>query len=98
MIKASDSKIQFDVKKSLPQKDLIINSVSPAKSVKVHDCGVSAQLRPDWNLLGCVMLYHIKAVDERLVFLKRKKGCVKCGSNWSKNNKCKWIGSQVNAK
>ena len=100
LLKAFDSKVrQFDSKKSLPRKDPIINSVvSPAKSVKVHDCGVSPQCRPEWNMLGCIKLYHMKAVDERLAFLKSKKTCVKCGSRWSKNHKCQWNGKKGFAK
>ena len=46
-----------------------------AKVFKNHDCEKSSQCRPDWDLLGCIMLYKIKKIDERVELMKENKLC-----------------------
>ena len=81
---------KFDTRKSLPPR----NPTNSASPVKKHDCEISPQCRPGWDMFGCIKLYHKKTIDERLAFLKDKKCCLRCGSTFLTIHKCQWNGSK----
>ena len=73
------------------------------KVFKNHECQKSSQCRPDWDLLGCIMLYKIKKIDERVELMKENKLCFKCGSPFKRNKNrimhmCSWKDGKKSAK
>ena len=62
-----------------------------------HDCYKSASCKTAWGLLGCVNLYHLATVDERIEMFKSKFCCFFCGrkrkigSHDQSKNKRGWI-------
>ena len=60
-----------------------------SKSFTQHSCVKSPGCRAEWNKIGCIKLYHLKSVDERISFLKEMKCCVRCGRKFSKFHKCR---------
>ena len=96
LMKISNREVsKFDTDMSLPPSNPTSSVVSP---VKKHDCGVSPQCRRDWNMLGCVKLYHKKIIYESLAFLKFQKCCIRWGSKFYKNHKCQWNGNKRQVK
>ena len=48
-----------------------------------HGCSDSFQCwTGEWDLLGCIELYSIENIDERIAFMKSKRIFFKCGSNY----------------
>ena len=71
--KADDSKPSF--------KKQNVNNVSAFKN---HDCQKSSQCRPEWDILGFIMLYKLKKIAERLKLMKENQLCFKCGSSFKR--------------
>ena len=44
-----------------------------------HNCYEDPVCEVKWHMLGCVQLYHIENIDERMKFLRDHKRCHKCG-------------------
>ena len=64
-----------------------------------HDCSDSYQCRTDeWDFLGCIQLYSIEKIDERIAFMKSKRICFKCGSNYRYPHTCVWNDEKEDAK
>ena len=64
-----------------------------------HDCSDSFQCRTgEWDLLGCIELYSIENIDERIAFMKSKRICFKCGSNYRYPHMCVWNDEKEDAK
>ena len=78
---------KFDPK-SLPNEsnDVQIKSKCP---VKQHSCSRSPHCKSEWNKIGCIEMYRLKSVDERISFLKDMKSCTKCGRKFSKMHMCR---------
>ena len=64
-----------------------------------HNCHKSSECNTDWDMLGCVELYKLKKVEDRIKMLKESKSCIFCGAPYSqpkdndnRNNKhfCRW--------
>ena len=59
-----------------------------------HDCNKSQKCQPSWGLLGCVELYKLNTVDERILYCKESNCCHVCGmagvpGSGSDDQKCK---------
>ena len=79
---------KFDTKAAPTQSDIVhVKFKSP---VKQHSCLKSPQCKKEWNMIGCVKMYHLKSIDERISFLKKMKCCIKCGGKFSKMHKCEF--------
>ena len=44
-----------------------------------HNCHKSAKCNPAWGLLGCVELYKLTTVEERIEYCKESNCCTVCG-------------------
>ena len=44
-----------------------------------HECHRSSKCQPSWGLLGCIELYKLKSVDERIAYCKESSCCTVCG-------------------
>ena len=44
-----------------------------------HKCHRSPKCEPAWGLLGCVELYKLKTVEDRIAYCKSSKCCYVCG-------------------
>ena len=44
-----------------------------------HKCHKNANCQPNWGLLGCVELYKLKTVEERVSYCKASNCCYVCG-------------------
>ena len=63
------------------QKKANVSSLKPLYDD--HDCQSSFQCRTDdWDYLGCIELYKIEEIDDRITLMIRKRICYKCGSNY----------------
>ena len=57
------------------------NSYGVSCSVDVrHDCTRSHKCQPSWGLLGCVEMYRLQTVQERVEYCKESNCCTVCGS------------------
>ena len=45
-----------------------------------HECQKSSRCQPSWGLLGCVELYRLRTVEERVQYCKESSCCYVCGS------------------
>ena len=76
--------------------------VHNVKAFKNHDCQKSSQCRPDWDILGCIMLYKLKKIEERVELMKENQLCFKCGSSFkrirNKTHLCSWKNGKNNAR
>ena len=67
-----------------------------------HNCKKNANCKENWDFLGCVNLYKLSKVDERIEFLKKRRSCFLCGlaPYYSKKNKhvCSWKNGKLNAR
>ena len=79
---------KFDTKAAPTQSDIVhVKFKSP---VKQHSCLKIPQCKKEWNMIGCVKMYHLKSIDERISFLKKMKCCIKCGEKFSRLHECKY--------
>ena len=47
----------------------------------------------EWHGLGCIELYKLKTLNERLDWLIKSRLCMKCGCNYGgPHHQCKWYG------
>ena len=44
-----------------------------------HECQTNSKCQPDWGLVGCIELYKLKSVDERIAYCKESGCCYVCG-------------------
>ena len=44
-----------------------------------HECHRSSKCEPSWGLLGCIELYKLQTVDERIEYCKESSCCTSCG-------------------
>ena len=44
-----------------------------------HECQRNSKCQPSWGLLGCVELYQLRTVEERVAYCKESKCCYACG-------------------
>ena len=63
-----------------------------------HQCDKSTRCNEDRGILGCIKLYEIKAVDDRINWLRKKKLCFKCGNQFTptkfRGHRCSWINGK----
>ena len=45
-----------------------------------HQCHRNGKCQPNWGLLGCMELYKLRTVDERVAYCKESNCCYVCGS------------------
>ena len=46
-----------------------------------HKCHKSQQCQPNWGLLGCIELYRLKTIEDRIAYCKASKCCYVCGTS-----------------
>ena len=44
-----------------------------------HDCSKTDACKTDWGTLGCIVVYELATVKERLQYFRTNKRCFKCG-------------------
>ena len=86
---------KFDSKS--PPVECVKVHVKSKGPVKQHSCFHSPQCKSEWNKIGCIKLYHLKSVNERISFLKEMKCCIKCGRKFQKFHKCRKDGKLEDA-
>ena len=50
-----------------------------------HNCHKSSACEPNWGLLGCVELYKLRTVEQRVAYCKESGCCYVCGGDLSDN-------------
>ena len=66
---------------------LLVKNKSNQSKTYSHDCSSNKLCNQDWGILGCIKLYNLKEIEQRMNFLTEKKLCLNCGYELSDHNK-----------
>ena len=72
------------------------NLNTPPEESSYHDCLNSGLCMTEWGVLGCVKLYELATVQERIKLMRKKMCCFSCGRSRKKNKQNHVFNQQTN--
>ena len=67
-----------------------------------HNCKRDKACKDEWDLLGCIKLYKLNTLEERIKYLYELFGCHKCGgpkgAKFWRDHECSWSDGKLSAR